>query len=527
MSEVALPQYQIPAELFEVLSESCLRVIEELELDEVLQAVADGARNITGARYSLVELKDDRGHRTNLAVSSLGIPDAEWESGWLQTRADGGPAQEWEGSGAGEHDGEVSPPQNHPQSLEALVSHQGGLLGSIFVADKNDGEEFTPLDEHVLSVFATHSGAAVNNARKYQEQLRAKTELEMMTDLSFVGGLVIDAKTGELVSVTDKAPMVVADVLMPGRSMRQIMDVMTFQMANGRVVNISEHPLTELMKNGETLRSEEITISVPDGRSMAVIVNAQPIFSEDGEVISYVVAVQTTPSGEARARLRAEFAGSVSQGLNAPLTTIKGSTAFALGSPSPMNPLDTSQLFQVIEDQASHMRDYLNGLVDLTRLDAGMLDFHLEPVNLTDLINDAKAQYARGGGQAIIAVNLPDGLPQMQADRERIVEVLRSLFTGISSLTLGVDEIAVTALLGNESWVTVSVSNRNDTDSIISGITPISRISTMSSHINYVGANLGFALSQRIVEAHGGRFGVEDDTGEFPPGFAFTLPVMS
>ena len=79
------------------------------------------------------------------------------------------------------------------------------------------------------------------------------------------------------------------------------------------------------MSSAETVRAEEITLSVRDGRRVTTLVNATPIRSTDGAVESMVVTLQDLAPLEELERLRAEFLSMVSHALRTPLSAIKGS----------------------------------------------------------------------------------------------------------------------------------------------------------------------------------------------------------
>ena len=97
-----------------------------------------------------------------------------------------------------------------------------------------------------------------------------------------------------------------------------MLEALTVRRSDGRQVSLGELPLAQLLNKGETLRAEELELSVPDGRSVSVLVNVTPMRSEDGEVKSAVVTVQDmTPLGELE-RLRAEFLAMVSHELRGP-----------------------------------------------------------------------------------------------------------------------------------------------------------------------------------------------------------------
>ena len=91
------------------------------------------------------------------------------------------------------------------------------------------------------------------------------------------------------------------------------------------------------------MRAEEIIIQLPDGQAVTTVINATPIFSEEGAVVSVVATVQDMTPLEELERLRAEFLGMVSHELRTPLTTIKGSAATVLGAPSALDPAEMRQ----------------------------------------------------------------------------------------------------------------------------------------------------------------------------------------
>ena len=138
-----------------------------------------------------------------------------------------------------------------------------------------------------------------------------------------VGVLVFDARTGNPVSVNREARRIVSALCEPGGSAEQLLEALTFRRADGREVSLEEFPLSQGLMTGETVRAEEIVLLAPDGRSVTALVNATPIFSEDGEVESVVVTLQDMTPLEDLERLRAEFLGMVSHELRIPLAAIR------------------------------------------------------------------------------------------------------------------------------------------------------------------------------------------------------------
>ena len=109
------------------------------------------------------------------------------------------------------------------------------------------------------------------------------------------------------------------------------METITCRRADGREIALDRLPSgAGASDNAETVRAEEIVLSVPDGRNVTTLINATPIHGPDGALASVVVTLQDLAPLRELERMRAEFLGMVSHELRAPLTSIKGSAATVL-----------------------------------------------------------------------------------------------------------------------------------------------------------------------------------------------------
>ena len=105
--------------------------------------------------------------------------------------------------------------------------------------------------------------------------------------------VVFDARTARPVSFNREARRIVGGLRSPGAPVEQLLEVMICRRTDGREVALDEFPLARVLSSGETVRAEEVELSVPDGRSVTNLVNATPIRAEDGTIETVVV----TPAG--------------------------------------------------------------------------------------------------------------------------------------------------------------------------------------------------------------------------------------
>ena len=211
------------------------------------------------------------------------------------------------------------------KTLQAMpIRHRGVHVGNFFLGEKAGERAFTGEDEEILVLFASQAATAIANARAHRDEQRARADLEALVDTSPVGVVVFDAKSGRPVSFNREARRIVRGLRSGDSPPEQLLEVMICRRGDGSEIRLGELPLTHGLRNAETVRAEEIELSVPDGRSVTTLVNATPIHSADGAVESVIVTLQDLAPLEELERLRAEFLGMVSHELRAPLTSHQG-----------------------------------------------------------------------------------------------------------------------------------------------------------------------------------------------------------
>ena len=516
------------------LNAAILRISASLDLDTVLHEVVDSARALTGARYGMIATVDDAGAIQEFIAPGLSADErrhmAEWPHGYqfFEHLRELPGALRLADVPAYVRSLGYSEELMLSKTLQATpMRHRGVHVGNFFLGEKEGGREFTGEDEEVLVLFASQAATAIANARTHRDEQRARADLEALVDTSPVGVVVFDARTGRPVSFNREARRIVGGLRSPDSPPEQLLEVMICRRSDGREVRLDELPLADELRNAETVRAEEIELSVPDGRSVTTLVNSTPILSADGTVESVVVTMQDLAPLEELERLRAEFLGMVSHELRTPLTSIKGSAATALNAIPELDPAEMREFFRIIDEQADHMRGLIGDLLDVGRIDSGTLSVHPEPAEVAGLVDRARNTFLSGGGRHSVLIDLPPDLPRAMADRRRIVQVLNNLFSNASRHAPESSPIRVTAVREG-AHVAISVADEGR------GVAPERLPHLFRKHTGFAGgdregalgaAGLGLAICKGLVEAHGGRIRAASGGAGQGTEVTFTLPV--
>ena len=514
------------------LSAASLRISASLDLETVLNEVVESARALTGARYGAIATIDEAGAAQDFVTSGFTEEEhrklVEWPDGprlFEYFRDLPGPLRLADVPAYVRSLG-FSPDDRLPSKTfqGTPMRHLGVHVGNFYLVEKEGGEAFTDEDEEVLVLFVSQAATAIANARTYRAEQRARAGLEALIETSPVGVVVFDAQTGDLVSLNREARRIVEGLCLPGQSTEQLLETIACRRADGREIALDRLPLSQALDSAETVRAEEIVLSVPDGRSVTTLINSTPIHGPDGALASVVVTMQDLAPLRELERMRAEFLGMVSHELRAPLTSIKGSAATVLRASRIFGPAEVAQFFRIIDQQADRMDSLIGDLLDAGRIDAGTLSVAPEPSEVAALVDQARGTFISGGGRHTVRIDLPPDLPRVMADRQRLVQVFNNLLANAARHSPESAPIRVAAEREGSN-VAVSVSDEGR------GIAPdqlgqlFRKYTAAGDREGGIGGGLGLAICKGLVEAHGGRIRAESGGVGLDARFTFTIPV--
>ena len=519
------------------LSEASLRINESLDFHSVLQHVVDSARDVTLARYGGVTVLDDAGEFEEFVTSGLTPAEhralAELPASialFRELNTTAGPLWVDDLTSYVESLGipEWRPPVPVTSLLAVPISNGGARMGSIYLTKGEDASEFSQEDRESLVMLASQAALVIANARRYRDEQRARADLEALVNTSPIGVVVFDAKSGTPVSYNRETLRIIEGLRQFDGPPEQIMDILSLRRMDGREVSLKESPLADRLSSGRTIRAEEIVIQAPDGRSITTLVNATPIYPENGgEMESVVVTLQDMTPMEELERLRTEFLGMVSHELRSPLSSIKGSAATLLDDSTALNMAEMRQYHRIISDQADRMRRMITDLLDLAHIETGTLSVSPESSTVTALVDQAMTTFVSGGGGNEVQIDLPPDLPRVMADRQRIAQVLSNLLSNASKYSGEYSTIRISA---ERRDLQVALLVEDDGAGVSSERLPFLfrkyvRSQEDTAGRESAGSGLGLAICKGIVEAHGGRVWAESEGRGRGSKFIFTLPM--
>ncbi|HST05390.1 MAG TPA: ATP-binding protein [Chloroflexia bacterium] len=239
---------------------------------------------------------------------------------------------------------------------------------------------------------------------------------------------------------------------------------------------------------------------------------------------------ETTALREAN-KLKDDFMSMVSHELRTPLASIKGYSRTLLSGDTHWDNQTRREFLDIISDESDKLTDLVENLLEMTRIEGGRLPIMPEHVLLWRYCGEVITRISKHYPHAKFECHIEDKLPIVEADPRRLEQVLMNLLQNAAKYSQA-DTIEVNAEYQGDRNGTSSVTVYVKDNGI--GIAPehlphifdkFYRVEMKGDGAN-TGTGLGLAIAKALVEAMGGRIGVQSALGKGTT-FYFTLPVLA
>ncbi len=226
-------------------------------------------------------------------------------------------------------------------------------------------------------------------------------------------------------------------------------------------------------------------------------------------------------------KLKSDFLSFMSHELRTPLTSIKeGSTLLLEGIGGDITDKQ-KRLLTIIRSETDRLIDIVNSLLDLSKMEAGMMTYNYGYADISQLINRAVTELEPISESKNIKLEteIEDRLPRVKVDSERILQVLRNLMGNAIKFTPNGGKVKILArMINNEIEVSISDTGIGIEKENLKTIFDKFQQASIKSQRSFKGTGLGLAIVKHIIDAHGGKIWVESEPGK---GSTFTFVLSS
>ena len=216
---------------------------------------------------------------------------------------------------------------------------------------------------------------------------------------------------------------------------------------------------------------------------------------------------------------RAALLRSVSHDLRTPLATIRAVSS-DLRSDTPYDDATRDELLELVSDEAERLDRLVANLLNLSRVEAGMLTPDRQAVDLPELVGATVTRLHRLFRDKRVEVRMPPDLPLVAADYTQLDQVVSNLLENAVRHGVPRSTVRIGARASAE-WVEVWVQDEGQ------GVPSPDRTRIFEPFRRGYGSRssgIGLAICKAVVEAHGGTIAVSDAVGGGAR-FTFTLPI--
>jgi len=356
------------------------------------------------------------------------------------------------------------------------------------------------------------AGVVIEDARLFRDLQQERNKINAVIQSAGEGIVVVDEKN---------------EVVLINPQTRQLLGLSANHRIPRAFIDFVISPLkNELLKQNRELLFKEIDLTTPVKISLRV--GMAWMRDAQGRRVGAVALFQDVSREKEVERLKNELISTVSHELRTPLTTMKEFVSIISdGIAGPVSG-DQREYLSIIMSNMNRLGRMINDLLDISKLEAGRMDLKKRLVDPLLLIKDQLATFRPEAENKKInlSAELPEKLPQLYIDSDRLSQVLANLIANAlkftpegGSVTIQAEEL--------EEGIQIAVMDtgvgiaKENFSKLFDRFQQIDRKPGPGAK----GTGLGLAISKSIIELHKGKIWVESEIGKGSK-FTFILPKI-
>lgn len=251
----------------------------------------------------------------------------------------------------------------------------------------------------------------------------------------------------------------------------------------------------------------------------------EKLYSELREAFAQASQAEALKQSE---QMKSALLDAVTHDLRTPLTSIKAAATTLMETGIDLEDDSRRDLLAIIDEETDRLNNFIGGIVDLARIEAGKLELKRADVAVTEIVARAMERAGSRLSDREVVIDIPEDLPDARVDGHSAEEALYSLVENAVKYSREGSTIRVSAASSPDGNIEITVEDKGR------GIAPADRerifekfvrISDSDIHSTAGGLGLGLAIARGLAESQGGRIAVGDGRDEFVTAFTLMLPA--
>lgn len=252
--------------------------------------------------------------------------------------------------------------------------------------------------------------------------------------------------------------------------------------------------------------------------------------TEEGKVVGMVSALPDMTKHKELQRMQRDFIAHVTHELRAPLSSIRAALEILQGQFASKIEEDETRMLNTALKNSDRLAEMINSILDFSKIESGQMEVYTKPVDAAKIARDAVDSLQPWAQKKRIDLTLsaPDGLPIVQSDASRTVQVIVNLLSNAIKFTPAGGKITVKLTKraeGNQGFVEYSITDTGP------GIAKAEQpkifekfVQIAAGEMHVGGTGLGLSIAKALVHLQKGKMWIESEAGQGAT-FLFTLPV--
>jgi len=283
-----------------------------------------------------------------------------------------------------------------------------------------------------------------------------------------------------------------------------------------------ESPIDKVLLSGKTESGTDHDVLIArNGGKCPVSATAAPLCKNGRALIGSVCVFRNVSREREIDRMKTDFVSCVSHELRTPLTAIKAYTATILRAPN-MSEKTKREFLTVIDEESNLLKNLIEGLLEISRIETGTFEIVREPVDIAVLIDQLlpTLQPLADKKNIQLKTDIGDELGLLQADASKIQSMIMNLVNNAIRFTTEHGHVSISAQRqGQEVVIEIADTGMGIPKEALGKIFDrFYRVHRPGKQIQ--GTGLGLAIVKEIVNMHAGRIEVESEPGN---GTTFTV----